>query len=252
MAKNEKSKSVGAPPWMVTFADLMALLLTMFVLLLSFSEMDIKKYKQIAGEMQDAFGLQSIMRMAGMVELEGSPSREQVSRHRPSPEVMIKLPDIIGETQTEDPGKISQTEELKKLLADEIRRSGIDVLEKDETTVIRFPEKIAFAPGSANLESKFLAVLEKVIPVLIATQGEIIVAGHTDNRPIRTARFRSNWDLSTARAVSVIHHILDKTGLPSSRVRAEGYADSRPLAPNDTAENRAINRRVEMTIGNMP
>ena len=78
--------------------------------------------------------------------------------------------------------------------------------------------------------------------------GTIAVAGHTDERPIFTSRFRSNWDLSSARAVSVIHHILQETDIPPYRMVVQGYADSRPLVPNNTEEQRALNRRVEISV----
>jgi len=83
---------------------------------------------------------------------------------------------------------------------------------------------------------------------VVDTPGGVVVAGHTDNVPIHTARFRSNWELSSGRAVSVVHSLLKNPEIDPSRVTIEGYADSRPLVPNDTAENRAVNRRVEMVL----
>ena len=83
---------------------------------------------------------------------------------------------------------------------------------------------------------------------LAEIEGRIVVAGHTDNIPIRTARFRSNWDLSAARAVTVVHRLTEQNGLDEGRFLIEGHADTEPLVANDSAANRALNRRVELTI----
>ena len=91
-------------------------------------------------------------------------------------------------------------------------------------------------------------MIEKLRQSLADVEGKIVVAGHTDDVPIKTARFRSNWDLSAARAVSVLHELIRDGGLDPARLIAEGHGEAHPLVPNDTADNRAINRRVELVI----
>ena len=93
-----------------------------------------------------------------------------------------------------------------------------------------------------------MPILKKINEVLTQTDGLIAVAGHTDNIPISTSRYRSNWELSTSRATSVVHELLRYNTIPPERFVLEGYADTRPLAPNDSAENRATNRRVEIVV----
>jgi chemotaxis protein MotB len=114
--------------------------------------------------------------------------------------------------------------------------------------IIRIREKGSFPSGTADFRSGFLPAIAKLRKALQKIDGTIIVAGHTDNIPIKTARFRSNWDLSAARAVSVVHELLSGANLDQERFVVEGHGDAHPLAPNDTAANRALNRRVEMTI----
>lgn len=254
MKKPQKKQPAGAPAWMVTFADLMGLLLTLFILLLSFAEMDVTRYKQLAGAMRDAFGISKITLLPGVIEIGGKPSRDKPAVVQPLPKAKqldIPIPEM------EKPKKVIKPEDveedmtlmnLKVLLAQEIKKSEVEIEEKEGGIVVRFPEKTAFPPGRDVITDAFAPMLRKLAGVIARSGGTVVVSGHTDNAPISTERFRSNWDLSTARAVSVVHYILANTDIPPSRMTAQGFADSRPLAPNDSPENRAKNRRVELAI----
>jgi chemotaxis protein MotB len=122
-------------------------------------------------------------------------------------------------------------------------------VEKEGTKVIiRIQEKGSFKSGSASLDPEFFEVMDKITAVLKDRSGKIVVAGHTDNIPIRTGRFRSNWELSSARAVTVLHAMLRNPEIDENRVLVEGHADTVPLVENDTRENRAKNRRVELIV----
>ena len=118
--------------------------------------------------------------------------------------------------------------------------------------VIRIREKGSFPSGDARLNPGFIPILGKIHDVLLETDGRIAVAGHTDNVPINTARYRSNWELSTSRATSVVHELLAPEQMDAERFVLEGYADTRPLVPNDSAANRAKNRRVEIIVLKSP
>ena len=249
-----KKPPAGAPAWMVTFADLMALLLCLFVLLLSFAEMDVKLYKQIAGSMRDAFGSSRVTKLVGVIEQEGVVQRDVASQvvNVPMPETPA-LPDestpVLKEVTAGEAEQESRlTKSLNVVLAKEIEAKEMSIDEKDGVVMIRFPEKTAYPAGSDNLSEKFQPILRKIAGVLSESEGVIGVVGHSDDRPISTERFRSNWDLSTARAVSVVHYILEISGIDPSRLSAQGFAASRPLVPNDTPEHRAMNRRVEITV----
>ncbi|MCU7857470.1 MAG: OmpA family protein, partial [Candidatus Thiodiazotropha sp. (ex Lucinoma borealis)] len=130
----------------------------------------------------------------------------------------------------------------------EIADGLLDVETEDTKIIIRIQEKGSFPSGRANLNPDFFEVITKITEVIASTPGKIIVAGHTDNIPISTRRFRSNWELSSARAVTVVHAMLSNAALDESRFLIQGYADSRPLVSNDSSENRAQNRRVELVI----
>ncbi len=251
----------GAPLWMVTFADLMSLLLTLFVLLLTFAEMDVIQYKAIAGAMRDAFGIAREDKLSGMIELEGSKFKKAASELDPSRSqvevktVTVEIPQEMSEEEIEEQAKKMQEEKMEELrgalreaIADEIAGSGIQVERSGDAVVMRFPSEIAFPSGSGTLTLKFGETLDKLAPVLKKTKGQIIVSDHTDNVPMSGGQYRSNWDLSSARAASVVHQFINEHNFDSSRITVQGFADSRPLVPNDTPENRAKNRRVEVSV----
>jgi chemotaxis protein MotB len=141
-----------------------------------------------------------------------------------------------------------QAGELQEKLKEEISEGLIDVETESTNIIIRIQEKGSFPSGRASLNPGFFEVISKITEVIANTPGKIIVAGHTDNIPISTKRFRSNWELSSARAVTVVHAMLSNASIDEERFLIQGYADSKPLVDNDTPENRAKNRRVELII----
>lgn len=262
----------GLPPWLATFADLMSLLLCFFVLLLSFAEIDAIRFKKMAESMKDAFGVQreipapEVVQGTSMIMQEFSPGK-------PEPTLTQELRQQFVEQEKEfldaeeksgkeldfDAAKAAmqarleaevqaQAKELKEMLNKEIAKGLLEV-ETDQTKVIiRIQEKGSFPSGSANLNPDFFDVISRITKVVATTPGKIIVAGHTDNVPISTRRFRSNWELSSARAVTVVHAMLSNAAIDEERFLVQGYADSQPLVPNDSKEHRALNRRVELII----
>ena len=141
-----------------------------------------------------------------------------------------------------------QLDELQDALNQEIEQ-GLVTLERKETSIIvRIQEKGSFGSGSARLDPEFHEVMARISKVLAAKPGRITVAGHSDNIPISTGRFRSNWELSSARAVTVLHSMLSNKDIAEDRVVVEGLADTRPVVPNDSPQNRAKNRRVELVL----
>ncbi len=124
----------------------------------------------------------------------------------------------------------------------------IQIETQDASIVIRIREKGSFPSGEARFDPAFAPVLAKLRESMSDVDGTIAVAGHTDDIPIKTHLYRSNWDLSSARAVSVVHALLEHGALEAARFVVEGHGDAHPLVPNDTLANRAHNRRVEITI----
>lgn len=237
------AKSTGAqvPAWMVTFADLMALMMTFFVLLYSFSSIDENKYKMIVQSMAEGFG--------AVLSTPNTPSSVSVGPTSliPSPRQTSSRSQSDAQAQQQ-----AQTEELmqelEESLQSEIAEGIIAVETTGNTVVIRFPEEIAFPPGSDEISDAIDPILIRVADALKESPGTIMVSGHTDDRPIKSAEFSSNWELSTDRAVSVIHRMQNLTDVDARRLTAVGYGDTRPLAPNDTPDNRARNRRVEIAV----
>jgi chemotaxis protein MotB len=262
----------GLPPWLATFADLMSLLMCFFVLLLSFAEVDAQRFKKMADAMKDAFGVQrdipalEVVKGTSVIMQEFSPGIPQPS---PLNEIRQTTSDLEKEflererherdqldideakaamlAELEQETK-AQANELEEMLEEEISKGLIDVETEATSIIIRIQEKGSFPSGRANLNPEFFEVISKITKVVANTPGKIIVAGHTDNIPISTRRFRSNWELSSARAVTVVHAMLSNASIEEERFLIQGYADSKPLVANDTADNRAQNRRVELVI----
>jgi chemotaxis protein MotB len=271
----------GLPAWMGTFADLMSLLMCFFVLLLSFSEMDAMKFKRLAGSMAQAFGVQAKLKVkevpkgTSVIAQEFSPGKPE-----PTPinviyqytddltemtldvecseeydleqgtealdagvktEIADKLKDLIAETEAD-------AIELAEALTEQIAAGEVEVETKGRQIIIRIREKGSFRSGSADLQDDYIPVLREVRDVLVSKEGQVLIQGHTDNIPINTARFRSNWELSSSRAASVAHELLYGGLMDPKRVSIGGFADTRPLVANDDAGNRARNRRVEIVV----
>ncbi len=265
----------GLPPYLATFADLMALLMCFFVLLLSFAQIDAVRFKKMAESMKDAFGVQreipapDIVKGVSVIKQEWSPS---ISEESVITEIKQETQEVEKEhlkmkdgeqdsDSTMDQQKAmelaqqaieqelaEQFAELQEALETQIEQGQISVEREDSKIIIRIQEKGSFASGSARLDAGFHRVMDKISSVLATKPGRILVAGHTDNIPISTGRFRSNWELSSARAVTVLHSMLRNKSIAQDRVEVQGFADTKPLEDNATPQGRAKNRRVELVI----
>jgi len=141
-----------------------------------------------------------------------------------------------------------QMAELQEALELEVEQGLVTLEQKESSIIIRIHEKGSFPSGSARLDPGFQNVMDRISSVLASRPGQITVAGHTDNIPISTGRFRSNWELSSARAVTVLHAMLQNRDIAEDRVVVQGLADTKPLVDNDSPQNRAKNRRVELIL----
>lgn len=240
--------------WLATFADLMSLLMCFFVLLLSFSEMDIQKYRQIAGSLRMAFGVQREIvvreppKATSLIKSEFSPGKPI-----PSP---IKVMRSIRNEESRNRRLISNEKKsqqqsfnaLNTALRDEIDKNLVEIKRISGEIVVRIQESESFKSGSASLRPTIYPILDRIIESLDSTSGRLVVGGHTDNIPISTTAYPSNWVLSSARAANVVHHLATSNRFGRKQVEIRAYADTRPLRPNDTPENRAVNRRVEIIV----
>lgn len=248
-----------AAAWVMTFADLMSLLMCFFVLLLSFSEMDVTKFKRLAGELSKAYGIQRQIQ-ANDIPMGTSVILENYTPGKPEPNpleiIQQKTTELEPNLRTENTSTVTEQESqtqadaeaIAKILKEEIEEGKIQVESRKRNIIIRVEEKGSFSPGSAVLSEQFELVMDKIRQALAATPGKITIEGHTDDIPINTERFRSNWDLSSARASSVAFELELDNLVESSRMKVIGYADTKPLVPNDSRESRAKNRRVEIVV----
>lgn len=235
--------------WITTFADLMSLLMSFFVLLLSFSEMDVIKFKQIAGSLKMAFGVQRQMKFEEPPK-GTSVIKQEFSPGKPTPTLLDQIRQQTSREQAElrQERIEQQAEELKEALEKEIKAGQIDVETRPDGVLIRIQQEGSFPSGTAQLRDPFRPVLDRIAENLQQTEGPITVSGHTDNLPINTLRYPSNWFLSAARAANVVHHFTEEAGLQADRIAIRAFADTEPLVPNDSSANRARNRRVEILI----
>ena len=253
----------GIPAWVVTFADLMSLLMCFFVLLLSFSEIDAQKFKRVAGELSAAFGVQRDV-PAEDVPMGTSLIFDNFSSAPPEPTVVNEIKQTTTDQKPEldtlrgavdsavDGAKQEkiqkQLEQLRKVLEPALSDGRINVTQEQHRIVIRVEEKGSFPSGSARLTWEFESLLLGMAEILASIPGELTVEGHTDDVPIRTDQFYSNWDLSAARAASVANALLASGAVEPDRLAVKGLADTAARVDNDSAENRAKNRRVEIII----
>lgn len=230
--------------WMVTYADLVTLLLVFFVLLFSLSTFNVLKYKEI---------LESIRVNPG----KGEPTTSLLE-FMEIPDIMqteLTLEQLTGlkpKLQKTPPGQMQDTEDILDDINQYITQKHLGeyvVLEVlDGKIVIRIRGKILFSTGEARLSKQADPILDEVISILSEySEYNINIKGHTDNIPISTPQFASNWELSAIRATAVLKYLI-KNGISAKRLTATGYGDLFPIVPNTSEKNRAINRRVEFVL----
>lgn len=300
----------GAPLWIVTFADMITLLLAFFLLVLSFSELDESRFRDASGSLQKSLGREQgpapVQAPSPDTQLVGGPTEdklplpEQLARDfgklqkelsldiagnkiqlRPdNGRLLIQLPErssgllpqelidlyariADAQAQVETPVEVReggaiddrgtelamQIRQLREVLAKEIEKGEAQVERDGERIVVRMAVQGSFYPASAELSPESLPMLRKIGEAIAKTGGRITVEGHTDDIPLSGHnRYRSNWDLSGARASSVADYLTGYANVPRERVVVRGMADTRPVAPNDTREGRAKNRRIEVLV----
>lgn len=245
---------------MGTFADLMTLLLCFFVLLVAMAEIDALKFKMVVRSMEDAFGVQRPEPDEPEIIMGTSVIKQTFSTAAPRDTPLSQVrqaSDTDNDALNVDDAELYQATKMQTLMDDLAKKFSrainTDLLSLEQLpdrALIRINEKTSFTSGGAELKTAFLPVLTLIADTLAELDGEFIVSGHTDNVPLRSGNYRSNWELSGARATSVVHALLRHPKLEPSQFRIEAYADTNPLNSNTTATGRATNRRVEIGIVN--
>ena len=230
----------GSGGWIVTFSDLMTLLLTFFILLYSISTVSEAKFRQAAASLQSV--------------LSGNPST-MIFNETPSGADSMPFDPVVPQpipNPVEQPDFNAEIIEMYKTIVNFIEDHGlnadIEVTYSAKGVLVNISEAVLFESGSAVIKSEGQALLDVMSLLLDTIDKDIEVQGHTDNQPIRTSKYPTNWELSVDRAVQVARYFIQQRGIAPQRLKAAGFAEFQPLAPNDTPENRALNRRVNLLI----
>ena len=225
MKKKEKhAEHDNDERWLLTYADLITLLLGLFVILYAMSKIDAGKYAEMVSAMGGVFGKEK----PGV--LQGQPGMMQSA-----------MPQLQSERQ-----KVEK--EIQDALGSGMKKNLVSVSQNERGITIHIMEELLFNSGSAEFKASSLVVLDSLASVLKKLPNDIRIEGHTDNVPISTSQFPSNWHLSVARSVNAGYYLIQKHGLDPEKVSVVGYAEYRPLAPNTSDENRSRNRRVDIVI----
>ena len=221
------------PAWLAAFGDLMSLLLCFFVLLLSMSSMDAKKISEAIGSLSGAMSV-----------LEGG-TKTEISKQRIQESTPIESQDETSQVVN----RVEQAAGDANEMMEQVQGSTITVEEAQEGFVISLPAALLFKPGSATIENQDALLFLKRVALIIEelpNEMQVSVQGHTDDiGPGQTSPFKDNWELSVARAISVLHELL-LDGVEPNRISASGYGEFQPVATNATKSGREKNRRVEL------
>lgn len=212
--------------WMTTFNDMVTLLMVFFVLLFSMGTIDVLRFKHFQNALQSAIGV--------------------LHEGQHAPIGLVSEKSIVSEGASD---RQSQNHVENKTAERFQNTIGLEAEYTPKGIHLTLDDRLLFKSGSALLTASGLALLGKVAQVIKPMQRSIRIEGHTDNRPISTHIYPSNWELSTARAVSVVRYMIHQQGMVPHLFSAAGYGDSRPRVPNDSKINMAKNRRVEIILG---
>jgi chemotaxis protein MotB len=228
----------GSERWLVSYADFITLLMVLFVVLYSMSQVDIMRYKQLANSLSSAF-LGGPVRIidTGIDQAGGiSPNEDKSS----APIVIPGIPKVPVNSQ-EVAGQLTELLTTAKL------GGVVSVQNNIEGVLISLSERLLFAPGTAQLQPEAFTVLDTIANMIKNIDNEIRIIGHTDNTPPADPRYKTNWELSLARAM-VIGSYLEKSGIAPERLFVAGRGEYRPIFPNDTPEHRALNSRADIIV----
>jgi chemotaxis protein MotB len=246
---------------MCTFADLMSLLLCFFVLLLSFSELDRQKYKEVAGSLEKAFGVQRKVKAfeipKGVTIIAKDFNQEIVQTRRLDEFIATQMKKAVTEeidrrTRPYATGWADGQAPDRSSSAPAEKDRAIQIESGDGEVRVRLMGEATFDTGKADLKAEFKPILARVAAILAHSPGDIVVAGHTDNVPLLGGPFRSNLGLSMARSAAVADYLITVAGVKPERINTMGSGEYKPIAANDTEEGRRRNRRVEIILKPSP
>ncbi|HAU32302.1 MAG: OmpA/MotB domain protein [Desulfotomaculum sp. 46_296] len=233
-ARKSQESHGGSERWLVTYADLITLLLIFFIVMYSLGQLDLERFKYLSQSLSQAMG------GGGMILMNGGPSTS-AGQSGSRPPMLEK-----------DQQDLMTLSDIKEQLTDYMDRSGlqskVSVSSEDRGIVISFQEEVLFVIGSSELTQQAREIIGQVAPILRKVPNYIRVEGHTCNLPIHSTIYPSNWELSSARATTVVKELINKHSFPPQRLSASAYGEYRPRVPNDNEAHRQMNRRVDIVI----
>jgi len=240
--KKDKKKDSGGANWMTTFSDLMTLLLTFFVLLFSMSEISDEKFSSVSSSIQSAFvgeaGGDSILDNTGIDSQEGNGGQGEAG---------------IDELSNEIPAEVTRMyEEAMRVIEEEGISEEISVSSDQDGVYLDIQESILFGSGQDDISEVGRETLASLSSLLELSDNDIIVEGFTDDVPMNSVKYPSNWELSAGRAMAVVRYLAEEQNVDPSRLSGRGYGEYNPVKENDTLENRAANRRVNIVLVYQP
>lgn len=215
--------------WLVSYADFVTLMFGFFLILWASADQNTQKFSELAIAFQKAFNAGSMIGQQGTGQIIGQGGRQGTLMIAP----FARISEMAGE--------LAQQSGLQDEISVGMKKEGL---------VITISGSMLFEPGKTEIRPESTDVLNRLGSIIEPAPGKIRIEGHTDNIPVSTPEEPSNWELSTDRASSVLRYFTQTLGMPAERFEIAGYAEFRPVAPNDTRENRAKNRRVEIILMN--
>lgn len=244
MRKKRPPEHENHERWLVSYADFITLLFAFFVVMFAVSKVDAQKVGRFVESVQVAFEYRGVFPNSSPHPIEGS-SAGATTIARPSIAPMrVRVADSRGLSRR---GAELRTT-LEKLIAGSNLAGRVRVRTEKRGIVVSLTEACFFDVGSAAVRQDALSTLHEIGTVLQEAEADVVVEGHTDSTPIRTALFPSNWELSTTRATTILAYLINQLGYDPTRLSAAGYGQYRPVADNATAEGRAQNRRVDVVV----
>jgi chemotaxis protein MotB len=258
---DEYEEHANHEAWVIPYADMLTLLMGLFLVLWSMSTTDLAKMAKLRESLAEGFGVSShnaappaVDGSAGVLDPNSGPD---LGAERASDPVQVDRAFAALDRQQQHAQAVRaashELDDIEAMITESAAAAGVSgsigLRREDRGLVVTVvTDEVLFAPGSAVLEAQGRAVLDALIPALGRFDNPLAVEGHTDDRPIATDRFPSNWELSTSRATSVLRYLAEVHGFATTRLTAAGYSAERPIGDNATEAGRAANRRVELVV----
>ena len=226
----------GAPAWVMTFADLVTLLMVFFILLFAMGSIEEEKWKQMKSSLKDALGQENIPE-AGIRE------GLDVIKEKVLDETTIHAVDEVGAMVAKEVEEIAS--EVEEFVFKNKLAGKVEVSSDERGAIITLSDTVMFPPGKSRMTYTGDEIIKQVFDILKQFSYQVKIEGHTDNVPMNTQQYPSNWELSAARAAEVARKLV-KAGFNPTNLSIEAFAQYRPKVPNDSRQGRATNRRIEI------